>query len=123
MKPIIEKLRDQRKSIIKEGSYTLTISRPTDLDALAMNFKSNKEAIESLSNYVVDWDLTELDIISSGTNEPVPFDSDLFSEWIKDQPKLWAPLIFKIKQSYESHIEKVNTDKKKLQPGSNQPKT
>jgi len=87
--------------------------RPTDLDAMEMQYASKKEAVLGVSKFVVDWKgFTELDFYSGGTSDSVPFDQALFIEWIKDKPDLWGDLINGVMSAYKKHREKAGESSK-----------
>lgn len=107
---LIDRMRKARESVVVIGDHRLTISRPTHLDAMGMQYESNREAITGISKFVVGWDVTELQLVPGGTNELVPFDNELFIEWLQDQPKLWEPLIDAVKGAYQVHADKLKAD-------------
>lgn len=106
---LIEKLRKARESTVEIDGRRWTIRRPTDLDMARLAGKDNYELLK----FVAGWDMTEIDLcIPGGTAELVPFDADLFAEWIKDQPKWWAPLIAAVRSAYNQHAETLEADTK-----------
>ena len=102
---LIDKLRKSREITIHEGGYGFTVRRPTDLEAAQM--RGGVDLGEFLKKFVIGWTLQELDIIPGGNPVHVPFDPDLFGEWIADHPELWGPLQTAIFTSYESHLKKL----------------
>jgi hypothetical protein len=106
-------MRKARQSIIEIGGVKLTITRPTDLDALEMQYSSTRAAIEGISKFVIDWKgVNEIDLVPGGTSEPVPFDPEIFSEWIKDKPELWESLITEVRNSYQAYRKNLETETK-----------
>lgn len=93
MAPLLEKLRKSREAVVDIGGHRLTVRRPTDLELTGMRYQSMAEAVRGVSEYVQSWDLRELDLDPSGTDEPAPFDTLLFTDWLEDNPDLWEPLI------------------------------
>ncbi|MCP4091419.1 MAG: hypothetical protein GY746_16760 [Gammaproteobacteria bacterium] len=97
-------MRKAREISIAVGDYIFLITRPTDIDAVSMSFDDLKAGVVGVSSFVIGWEgVTELDLIPGGTADPVEFDADLFSEWIKDRPDLWQPLIDGVLDAYKSH--------------------
>lgn len=105
---LIEKMRRARESSIDVDGIKLTIRRPTDMDALELSYHSTREAVLGVCQFVVGWSgVKELDLIPGGTGENVPFDAELFVEWIQDKPECWEPLIKAVRDSYQSYRQKV----------------
>lgn len=100
-KVLIEKLRRARESAVEAGGHKFTVRRPSDAEAAML---SNSSRLEMLRQFVVGWDLVELDIIPGGGPEPVAFDRDLWGEWINDQPELWEPIGVAIESAYLTHV-------------------
>jgi len=106
-------MRKARESRVKVGAVTLTIRRPTDMDALDLSFSSTREAIVGVSRFVVDWSgMNEIDLVPGGTSEPVPFDDEIFVEWIQDKPQYWEDLIKGVRDSYHNYRKKLETETK-----------
>ncbi|MCP4102477.1 MAG: hypothetical protein GY750_13800, partial [Lentisphaerae bacterium] len=104
MNNLLEKMRKAREISIAVGDYIFLITRPTDIDAVSMSFDDLKAGVVGVSSFVIGWEgVTELDLIPGGTADSVEFDADLFSEWIKDRPDLWQPLIDGVLDAYKSH--------------------
>lgn len=99
---LIEKLRKSRETLVPAGGYEFTIRRPTDLEVHEYRNLSLKFS-ELLKNFVVNWNLTELDIVPGGTGVAVVFSSELFMEWVADRDDLWDVLVKAILESYETH--------------------
>lgn len=93
----IEKLRKARETNVVSNGRTFTIRRPTD--AQVMNI-GKSTGLDIVKLFVVGWDLREIDVLPAGTNEAIPFDADLWSEWVEDHPELWGDLSAAIKGAY-----------------------
>jgi hypothetical protein len=111
---LIEKIRNARKSSITVGKFNFTITRPTDLQMAYLSGKSNDEILKM---FVVDWNLQEIDIVPGGSAIPVPFDSEVFLEWISDYPEAWTPIINGVMESYQRHNEARELNGKKPENG------
>lgn len=96
-KALIEKMRRARERTVPAGSHNFTIRRPTVADAERMN---GKPPLEWLGKFVVGWDLKESDLDAGGTDQPQPFDADVWAEWVEDQPEIWEPLTLAILALY-----------------------
>jgi hypothetical protein len=102
-KLLIEKLRRAREVTVDADGHKFTVRRPTDADAAVL---STSTRLDMLRQFVVGWDLTELQIVPGGGPDPVPFDAALWAEWIADQPELWEPLGSAIENAYVAHAAK-----------------
>jgi hypothetical protein len=104
---LIHKIRKAREIAIYEGGHGFTVRRPTDLEAATLRGQK-MDLGDFLKKFVTGWTLRELDIIPGGNPVDVPFDADLFAEWIADKPHLWQPLQTAIFTAYESHLKKLD---------------
>lgn len=94
-----------RESTVEAGGYSFTVRRPTDEEVV--DARANKSTmIEMVKKFVVGWDVTELDVVPGGCGDKVPFDADLFADWIADQPELWVTLGESILAAYEAHTKR-----------------
>lgn len=101
---LAEKLRKARRSVVEADGVKFTISRPTDADAATLG---GSDLIDIVKRFTVDWEVTELWLgIPGGTDVKVPFDAELFGEWVADNPSVWGPLAEAIVGSYRIHTEK-----------------
>jgi hypothetical protein len=106
---LIEKIRKARETLIYEGGFGFMIRRPTDLEIIQMRGQSIRES-DVMRLFVVDWrDVTEADLIPGGSPVRVPFDSELFMEWVADRPQFWAPIVNAVMASYQSHQESMES--------------
>jgi hypothetical protein len=101
-KALIDKLRKSREIVIEAGGHKFTARRPTDAEAVDMQEPTPLLLVEQ---FVVGWDLLELDVVPGGGPDPVPFDVDLWKTWIADQPDLWLDLAVPIMDAYKRHVE------------------
>ena len=99
---LIAKLRKAREFAVEVGGFKFTARRPTDVDAIEL---VGIAPVDFVKRFVIGWNLTELDVIPGGGPEPVPFDQDLWSEWISDRPDLWEPLAVPIMDAYKRHVD------------------
>jgi hypothetical protein len=105
--PLIAKLRAKRSGVVTIDGRTFTVRRPTLHEYLQYRTEDNRVHIpvEDLRKFVTDWGgFTELDFWGGGSSETVPFDPDLFMEWIADYPKIWTRLLNEILESFNRYI-------------------
>lgn len=100
---LIDKIRKSRETQVEAAGRKFTIRRPTDEEALAFG-KSG--LLEIVKKFVIGWELNEIDIIPGGDASAVPFDAELFAEWVADQPEVWEPLGTAILEAYKAHADK-----------------
>lgn len=102
---LADKIRKARESTVDIGGKTWTIRRPTDEEALQI--KANGDGLLAVvKRFVIGWPLTELDLVPGGTGVAVPFDHEVFTEWVSDHPDLWEPLGVAILDAYKLHADK-----------------
>lgn len=110
---LVDKLRKARESIVEVDGHQYTIRRPTEAEQAEL-FGNNKiTGIAMVRLFVVDWDLNEIDLIPGGNPTPVPFNAELWSEYVNDKPELWNPISSAIVDSIVQHREKVEGAVKK----------
>lgn len=100
--PLLDKLRRARETRVDAGGWTFTIRRPTDAEVIGLNATSPMDLVR---RFVVGWNLKEIDVVPGGAPEPTPFDPDLWTEWVADQPQLWEPLSTAVLDGYKRHVE------------------
>lgn len=141
---LIDKLKKSRQTSIEIAGKTFTITRPTPMEAMTWltgtdgeqlspdktkaffedKFSLNddtwrKIAQAALEQFVVDWSgFTELDFYPGGTGMAVPFDRDLFLEWVKDHPVTVTSLGYHIFDLWLQYLYLRDDDIKKQTPGS-----
>ena len=107
---LIDKLRAARLSQVDADGHLYTIRRPTDAEAVSL---AQSAGLDLVRQFVADWDHTELSLgIPGGSAVAVPFDAELWREWVADQPQVWGILAEAIIAAYSSHAEKRETDAK-----------
>lgn len=107
MNSLIEKMRKARELRLSLPGMDVTVTRPTDLDAVSMTYDGIREAVEDVSKFVTGWHkVAESDLWKGGTDKEVAFSQDLFSEWLKDNPDAWSPLVQGVLDAYKAHAAK-----------------
>jgi hypothetical protein len=115
---LLEKLRKSRQTTIPAGGFNFIIQRPTQFD-LGEMAESGLSAKAVLKRFVVGWDVKEIDIIPGGSATTVPFDADVFAEWVAEQPDIWPVLRDSIWAEYTAHNKVVDDELGEAKPGSN----
>jgi len=131
MNTLLEKLRKSRESTVESGGFCFTIRRPSDTDMFEYNQQhpfdqqkrteftdkdgqvktiltpSEDAVIYLFRRFITGWNLTELDLIPGGMATPVPFDSDLFLEWVNDRNAIANSLYGAILSSFNAHKQNL----------------
>lgn len=111
-KELIAKLRKAREFEVVVGRVTFTCRRPTDVEAVEWHSKGAKFA-DLVKGCVVGWSgVTEDDVAGNGNADPVPFNADLWQEWIADRADYWEPIATPILNAYQAHAEKTEERQK-----------
>ena len=106
----IDKIRAARLSQVEADGHTYTIRRPTDAEAVTL---SSSSGLGLVQKFVAGWDHTELSLdIPGGSPVAVPFDAELFAEWVADQPQVWGTLAEAIINAYNAHTAKRDAEAK-----------
>lgn len=98
MADLIARMRKARELDVEAGGRRFTVRRPTDMEAARLANGGD------LLDFVVGWDLKEIDLVPGGGPDPVPFDGALFREWIADRPDLWQPVTDAVREAYAAHV-------------------
>ena len=99
---LIDKIRKARLSKVSVDGHEYTISRPTEADVIVRMADAND--LEFVRRFVVGWDHSALSLgIPGGTEDPMPFDAGLWSDWLDDHSAVWEPLASAILNAYTSH--------------------
>lgn len=101
MSALGDKLRRARESTVDCDGMGFTIRRPTDIEAWNAR---DKDGIDVVCNFVVGWNLTELQLgIPGGSGAPVEFDTDALREFLSDRVELIGQLSSAITAAYVDH--------------------
>ena len=117
-KALIERLRRARQTTITTGGRTFTIRRPTDLEMAELGGRIAQRQL--LTRFVTDWGaMSEIDLgIPGGGPDPVPFDAELWEEWIADHTEYWPDISKAVVEGYRSHRASLEEAAKNSTPGS-----
>lgn len=116
----LERLRKNREFKKTVGRWTFIGRRPTDVEAGPIfHDPSKKVTLADLArDYYTDWEkVVEDDVIGGGGQDAVPFDRDLWREWVSDHPALWEPLGVAVIEAYTTHVQHLEDAAKNSQPG------
>lgn len=102
MSALIERIRAARLHPAEAGGLSFTVRRPTDLEVARMRGES-ASPFDVVLRFTVGWQVRESDIVADGCDVAVPWDANLFAEWVVDRPELWEPLGAKIMGAYATH--------------------
>lgn len=115
--PLIERLRRARQTGVPSQGRHFTVRRPTDLEMYEMAGKVNQRLL--LTRFVTDWgEMKEMDLVPGGGPAPVPFDPDLWAEWIADHPEHWDDITRAVFDGYKAHEAEMEAVAKNSVPGS-----
>lgn len=117
MSDLIALIKKARESQVSYKNWKFTVRRPTDLEVQEMRGTTIREG-DVMRRFVVGWSgITELDLIAGGTNLAVPFETELFMEWVADHTEVWPLLVGTALTLYEAHQKKVETELGEPQAG------
>jgi len=102
MTTLLEKIRKAREKQVEIDGFSFTIRRPTDYEIAQY---SERDPLDLVKQFVVDWTLKEIDLVPGGNPERVAFDADLLAEWGSDHLTVIVSLLNEIKQAYADFVE------------------
>jgi len=99
---LLAQIRKERERRVEVKGRIFVVRRPTDLEISEFNGRLDQRKL--LERFILGWEgFVETDFIQNGTDESVPFDLELYHEWIEDHPELWQPLTAAIVAEYHEH--------------------
>lgn len=114
---LIQRLRAHRTSTLELGHITLTVRRPTDLQASRL-YQDEASVYDVARDCVIGWSgVTEGDILPGGSDRLIDFDEELWPEWLADRPDFWMPIRDRAMDDYEAHVTEREEAKKNSPPG------
>lgn len=100
-----EKLRKAREFKKTFDGLTLRLRRPTEREYGQME-RAREGHLAFAERFVVDWEgVTEADLWASGGAEAVPFDLDVWHEYIADRHELWEPISKAIAEAFQKYFD------------------
>lgn len=114
MHEITRRLRKAREASKVIGRIKFTVRRPTVIEAARY---STKEIYEWVRIFVTGWsreDGSPIQGIDIGgdTTDPVPFDQELWEEWLADNPFCWEPLYQFILDQFTAYSKTIEDSAK-----------
>lgn len=101
---LVERLRRARETWATVGGFDFLIRRPTALEGAELR---DRGRAAQLAACVVDWrGVKESDLVPGGAGDAVPFDAEVFVEWVSDRPELLAGITQAITDAIRAHQEK-----------------
>lgn len=110
---LIDKIRKARESAVEVGGHKFTIRRPTEAEQAEMYKDAKFSYLDMVRRCVVGWDLQEIDLIPGGNAIALPFNTELWVEYVSDHSELWSDLSNAIMQSISAHKAKEERAEKK----------
>jgi hypothetical protein len=96
----LDKRLKARKAVVELLGHRYTLRRPTARQRIEA---AGGTRLDLARACVVGWDLTGLDMLPGGDASPMPFDRDLWDDWLDDAPDLWLPLIDAVEDLIARH--------------------
>lgn len=118
-KSLIDKLRKARQQRVESHGKVFTVRRPNDVEWLDLRLDGGMNP-KNIIKFVCGWEnMTQHDLgIPGGTADVVPFDHDLYMEWIADHYEHWEDISKAVVDSYKKHDEEITELLKNSNPGS-----
>lgn len=100
---LLQRMRAARERVVTLApDRSVTVRRPTDLE-LTTYARGGGMDTTTVFDHVVDWSgFTEADLVPSGASDAVPFDRELFAEWVADHPQHWPTIAAAITDMIEA---------------------
>lgn len=110
---LITRLRKQRELKVVVAGMTFIARRPTDVEMVAIS-RAGIDVSEIAARHVIGWDgVTENAIAGGGGSAVVPFDAELWREWLADRPDFWLPIGNAVLEAYGLHQRQMDDAAKK----------
>jgi hypothetical protein len=109
---LVDKLRAMRELQVEVGGHKFTVRRPSDAERMQWLTGDGMTPVDLIHKCVVAWDLKEVDLVPDGGAVPAVFSSDLFLEYIQNQPDLWGPLSDAIITAIKDRVAQIESAKK-----------
>ena len=110
MASLIERMRSARETWFEVGGLSFCIRRPTLYQLSEWRLLAGDEF---LRRCVVNWRaVREQDLVRGGSDSVVPFDSDLFLEFVQDRPEVMTGLAEEVRRLITAHADAAETAEK-----------
>lgn len=95
------------------GSFEFKLRRPTQLQMQRMT--RGYIFADLIVEFVVDWKgVTEQALVGGDNVTPIPFDKELWAEWIADKKELWPPIVEALNDLLLSYAKEQEDSAKNL---------
>ena len=108
---LTERMKESRKVSVTVGKMKFFGRRPT-LEEFGKLYNANANSYEIARKYINDWEVTEKDLFPEGSKDSVPFDADLFAEYISDSPESAEKIRDALVNALNSYLETKESLKK-----------
>lgn len=108
---LTERMKESRKVVVTVGKMKFFGMRPT-LEEFGKLYNANANSYEIARKYINDWEVTEKDLFPEGSADSVPFDADLFAEYISDSPESAEKIRDALVNALNSYLETKESLKK-----------
>jgi len=117
-KDLLSRLRAARGTRIPSRGVTFIGRRPTAMEMAEMRSGVVRQG-DLITRFITGWEgLREMDLVPGGGPDPVPFDAELFAEYIADHPEHWENIVKGVRDEYDAYEARLEESLKNLQPGS-----
>lgn len=114
---LIEKIRQARVVRIPVDKMIFIARRPT-VEEFASIYRDGLKDPDIARKFVTGWEnVLERDIFKDGDETVIPFDSEVWSEFIADHPKIWEAVTKQVLQSTQEHIKSLADSEKNSRAG------
>jgi len=117
-KDLLSRLRAARGTRIPSHGVVFIGRRPTAMEMAEMRSGAVRQG-DLITRFVTGWEgLREMDLVPGGGPDPVPFDAELFGEYIVDHPEHWEPIVNGVRAEFNAYEARMEESLKNLMPGS-----
>ncbi len=110
----LRRRKNSRRSRVKWKDKVFVITRPKPYQIHEMVSTGKDKQMDVFERFVIGWEgFTALDLYPGGDNTKIPFDTELFIDWVEDNPDCWAALTKAITEASENYQKKIKQTKKK----------
>lgn len=110
----IEQIRRARQTRVEHNDKVFIVRRPTYWEASLMAAEGGANQMDILTKFVVGWEcFTDADLFPGGDTAPTEFSTELFTEWVQDNPEYWNPITSAISEEYRVYMERLEAAEKK----------
>lgn len=106
-----------REEWVEVEPHKFLVRRVAELPLARMRIATrgdNAAFIEALvRESIVDWQcVVEATLVPGGSDQPAPFDRDVFMTWVEDMPDIWSTLVERVLGVMARHRERIEATEK-----------